>query len=417
VRRPVFRKSIVLALALGAVLFVTADVPSPTDRLVVGGRAPDASQACVTCHRDRQPGIIAQHETSAHARRGVGCVACHGTDHAEIFRRKGQVPDGRCAKCHEKETAEFRASRHSSALRDALGSARLMAQIPAMARRGCVACHDQGAPGGAVASDAAAAPTGADEGGRCNSCHGGHRFSAADARAPEACGACHRGPDHPHIEAYEASLHGVTWRATHDERQAPTCATCHMPKGTHLVSGGITIGSAGSGSVLEGETPPIPMKTITADEAKSRRASMLSICYRCHTPEAAWKALADADAIKREADRLVLEAAELVKALHADRLLDPMPEDRAAHPTAGHALVLGGGMLYENQSDAERIFFDLAKFAHAIMFKGAYHQSPDHTHWLGVARLKADLEALKAEDRRLRAQAAVESAPEPPAKR
>jgi hypothetical protein len=80
-----------------------------------------------------------------------------------------------------------------------------------------------------------------------------------------------------------------------------------------------------------------------------------------------------------------------------------MPDERVGHPTRGHALVLGGPALYENHSDAERIFFDLAKFAHAITFKGAYHLSPDHTHWLGIARLKASIEELRAEERRLRA--------------
>jgi hydroxylamine dehydrogenase len=212
------------------------------------------------------------------------------------------------------------------------------------------------------------------------------------------------GPDHPHIEAYHASKHGVVYQATHDEKQAPTCATCHMPKGVHDVSSGITIGRAGSGAVLKGETPPIPMKILDPETVAVERAHMLERCQKCHTPRFAREALEDADAIKREADRLVAEAARIVRGLFRDRLLDPMPDERFAHPTAGHALVLGGGALYENHSEAERIFFDLAKFAHAITFKGAYHFSPDHTHWLGNARLKASLEELRAEERRLRQQ-------------
>ena len=63
-----------------------------------------------------------------------------------------------------------------------------------------------------------------------------------------------------------------------------------------------------------------------------------------------------------------------------------------------------GPRIFARHTEAERIFFDLAKFAHAITFKGAYHQSPDHTHWLGIARLKASIEELRAEARRLRKQ-------------
>lgn len=343
-------------------------------------------RSCTDCHRERNPGLLAQWEEGRHAAKGVGCEECHGDDHEAIFADEGRVPAARCQGCHPKETLEFKGSVHARALSDALQNARLIAQIPAMQRRGCIGCHDMG--GG--------------QGGRCNGCHGAHRFSAAEARRPEACGVCHLGPDHPHIEAWEASRHGAAFRATGDERQAPTCATCHMPAGTHDVSGGITIGRAGSGSVLEGETAPIPMKTISAKEAEERRLSMLAICQQCHSARAARRALEDADEIKREADRLLSEAVRIVTGLHDDRLLDPMPEERLPHPTAGHALVLGGPALYENHSEPERIFFDLAKFAHAITFKGAYHQSPDHTHWLGIARLKADLEALRAEERRLR---------------
>ena len=355
----------------------------------------EGPQSCAGCHRARQPGVLAQWDTSAHAASGVRCEDCHGGDHDQILADKGRVPSARCAQCHEKQTHEFMNSAHAHAASAAHANARLLAQIPAMQRRGCLGCHDMGALEPEpidVAVDSA----------RCNACHGAHRFSSEDARRPEACGTCHTGPDHPHLEAYQLSMHGVVYGASGSASQAPTCVTCHMPPGTHDVGAGITLGATGSGAVLTGEEQPIPMHEISLADARRERQIMIDRCAQCHTPRMAREALEDADAIKREADRLVGEGARLLRELYDEKLLEPMPSERPAHPTAGHALVVGGQMLYENQSDAERIFFDIAKFAHAITFKGAYHQSPDHTHWLGMARLKAGLVALRAEARRLR---------------
>jgi hypothetical protein len=78
--------------------------------------------------------------------------------------------------------------------------------------------------------------------GSCTACHGRHRFSKAQARTPDTCGKCHVGPDHPQIEVYNESKHGIIYRAKVDEMNlesdkwvagidysaAPTCATCHM---------------------------------------------------------------------------------------------------------------------------------------------------------------------------------------------
>jgi hypothetical protein len=375
----------ILGLALLLVAAALAASQAPGESLAPSALAPKDS--CVGCHRDRQPGMMVQWDESVHAQKGVLCEDCHGDDHDAMFAAKGKVPAVMCAACHPDQTAEFKESAHGDARRDALKNPRLMAQIPAMQRLGCMGCHDIGGP----------------RGGRCDACHGAHRFSSEDARQPEACGVCHCGPDHPHIEAYERSLHGLTFLVSGgDERQAPTCTTCHMPKGTHGVSSGITIGRGGHGAVLTGEEPPIPMRKFDPETVKEQREVMIQRCLPCHTRRVARDALEDADAIKREADRLIGEAVKIVARLHSDGLLDPAPEDRVAHPTAGHALVLGGGQLYENHSEAERIFFDIAKFAHSITFKGAYHQSPDHTHWLGMARLKAGIEELRAEERRLR---------------
>jgi len=371
-----------LALAGTLAFFSAPHRPAP-DAQAIEEPAPDS---CVGCHAKRQPGMLAQWFDGEHAKQGVSCEECHGDDHEAMFRAKGRVPSNICQGCHAEETLEFKQSAHGHARKHAIVNARLLAQIPAMQRQGCMGCHDMGGR----------------RGGRCNNCHGAHRFSAEQARSPEACGVCHRGPDHPHIEAFEASKHGVAYFATGDSRQAPTCVTCHMPKGTHDVSGGVTIGRAGSGAVLKGTEPPIPMKVLDQEKIDTEREKMIGICMQCHTRRVARQTLEDADAIKREADRLVGEAARIVRRLYTDGLLDPAPSHRLPHPTEGHTLVLGGPMLYENQSNSERIFFDLYKFAHAITFKGAYHQSPDHTHWLGMARLKASLEELRAEDRRLR---------------
>jgi hypothetical protein len=348
-------------------------VPDPDVARALSALSP-ADRACADCHQQRQPGLLTQFAASKHAEQGVGCTGCHGNDHEAIFRERGGVPESVCGACHEKATQEFRRSPHHRMRTGALASARLMAQIPAMQRRGCLGCHDQGARAPGEAEH--------PQDGRCTMCHGGHRFSSEDARQPEACGLCHRGPDHPHIEAWEASPHGVAWRASGKD---------------------IGLGASGSGAVLEGEKAPIPMRTVTAAAVEEGRTHMLGVCQRCHTPRVAREALDDADAIKRECDRLVGEAARLLEALGREGLIVPDPRERMAHPVAGHALVVGGGMLYEQHSEAERLFFDLAKFAHAITFKAAYHQSPDWTHWLGMARLKEGLEALKAEDRRLRA--------------
>ncbi|MFQ5845984.1 MAG: multiheme c-type cytochrome, partial [Planctomycetota bacterium] len=266
----------VACLLVGGLL-VLADILA-TDRSTssgdAGGQSATEGESCADCHRRRQPGLMAQWDPSVHAREKVTCEECHGDDHEAIFAEEGRVPAARCQGCHPEETLEFRRSVHGRAVADALKNARLMAQIPAMQRRGCLGCHDMGGK----------------QGGRCNSCHVAHRFSSADARRPEACGGCHMGPDHPHIEAWEASKHGIVYGATHDDAQAPTCATCHMPKGTHDVSGGITIGRAGSGAVLEGEEAPIPMKVIDRETARVERERMLERCQQCHTPRMARRA-------------------------------------------------------------------------------------------------------------------------------
>ena len=78
--------------------------------------------------------------------------------------------------------------------------------------------------------------------GSCTACHTRHRFSLEQARRPDACGKCHLGPDHPQMEVYKESKHGILYEAFRDKLNmdrtswivgkdyttAPTCSTCHM---------------------------------------------------------------------------------------------------------------------------------------------------------------------------------------------
>jgi nitrate/TMAO reductase-like tetraheme cytochrome c subunit len=212
---------------------------------------------------------------------------------------------------------------------------------------------------------------------------------------------CHVGPDHPQNEAYEESKHGIAYRATGDTKQAPTCASCHMPGGTHDVTFGITLGGVAFGGALEGEEHRLPMKKLSRREFDEKRREMLQVCSGCHATSFARDALAGADAIKRQTDALVDRGAGIVEAVWQAGALDPRPEERAPNPVEGAVLVLGAHQLYEETSPLEQRFFEMSAFFGPTTWKGAYHHSPDHTHWLGNMKVKESLIYLEAEARRL----------------
>jgi hydroxylamine dehydrogenase len=83
---------------------------------------PETSRACVDCHREQSPGIIAHWEGSTHARKGVGCVECHQADKADPdqFDHYGQtiatiVTPRDCSRCHSEVYEEFARSHHAAA--------------------------------------------------------------------------------------------------------------------------------------------------------------------------------------------------------------------------------------------------------------------------------------------------------------
>ncbi len=348
-------------------------------------------QTCEGCHRTLDPGIDLAWRRSVHFRANVGCADCHGEDHEVVLAAKGKVSAGVCGNCHGQVVDDYAGSAHAQAEVVALSDARYIAQSAALQEEGCMMCHATGTrfEDGSV--------------GGCNECHPGHEFSAEFARQPEACEVCHGGPDHPVSEAYRTSVHGTLYFTDRDETKYPTCSSCHMPKGFHGHVENLTLGQVLNGAVLEDQYyPSIPMKRISRKEFDANRKQMLSVCAPCHGSRFSRESLERADQIKQEADQILSEARAVIQALYDDRFLDPMPEDRRPNPVTGHVLELGGQQLYEDTSEIEQAFFRLFKFYHPTTFKGAYHNSPDYTHWKGIVFMKMELDKIRSEAKKLR---------------
>ena len=394
-----YRKVILIALgcAIAGVVAFGLFYPEGTTYLKRVAEKPvfiyrtTGEQTCEGCHRTLDPGIDVAWRNSVHYAANVGCADCHGENHEAVFAAKGKVSAGKCGECHAQIVEDFAGSAHARAEVAALSDARFIAQSSEMQEEGCMMCHSTGTrfPDGSV--------------GGCNKCHPGHEFSSSFAREPEACEVCHGGPDHPVSEAYRTSVHGTLYFIDRDEEKYPTCASCHMPDGFHGHVANMTLGQVLNGAVLEDQYyPSIPMKRITREEFDSNRKEMLAVCAPCHGSRFSRESLERADGIKMEADQILSEAHAIIQELYSQKLLDPMPEDRPPNPVIGHALELGGQQLYENTSEIEQAFFRLFKFYHQTTFKGAYHNSPDYTHWKGIVFMKMELDKIRSEARKLR---------------
>jgi hydroxylamine dehydrogenase len=83
---------------------------------------PAASEECVDCHAEENPGIVTHWTGSKHAETGVGCWDCHQAQQTEpdAFLHNGAliatvVTPRDCARCHDAETTEFALSHHAAA--------------------------------------------------------------------------------------------------------------------------------------------------------------------------------------------------------------------------------------------------------------------------------------------------------------
>ncbi len=237
-----------------------------------------ANKGCVECHAKDSPALVMEWEESRHAKFGVGCIDCHSAEDGEVdgwvhegVRVAALVTPKDCAKCHAGEFEQFSRSHHAKAglIINSLDNvlAEKVAGMPdnnADAVNGCWQCHGSivklkrdergeivrvGKEGKPVLDSDTWPNSGMGrlnlDGsmGSCHACHSRHSFEAKISRSPENCGKCHMGPDHPQIEIYNESKHGIafyanrdrmaldkdgTWVLGQDYSAAPTCASCHI---------------------------------------------------------------------------------------------------------------------------------------------------------------------------------------------
>ncbi|MCP4664901.1 MAG: beta-ketoacyl-ACP synthase [Deltaproteobacteria bacterium] len=272
-----------------------AQFPNLADKkdLIVKRGMSEEARKCLECHARKTPGIVEGWKTSRMGHASISCYDCHKVDRSSPMAIQCEgvkgtetfispmVSSKTCSRCHPKEVEQFLKSGHgklaSSAVCDPkrAGFQVLMYQLegcafmdnkklnlstgltpkkqPSYVRAaragGCQMCHgtqvemgpdnkpiNETWPGGVGTRY----PDGSI--GTCTVCHTRHTFSIAEARKPEACGACHLGPDHPNIEIYLASKHGQQYLAHGDawrydsapdawepgDYTAPTCAVCHI---------------------------------------------------------------------------------------------------------------------------------------------------------------------------------------------
>ena len=355
----------------------------------------EKNQSCQSCHEKETPQITRIWKTSAHAKIGVGCEECHGKDYDANHGEEGKktVADASvCARCHSEAAKKHFSGKHGIGFRAGKACTRKLEQTPEI-RKGCNDCHEKGSSLPAQNAECsrflAQTPEMQRQGCtschkievRCDSCHTSHDTDLNIVQDPAVCGTCHMGPDHPQYEMWESSRHGVM-SAQKGRDYAPDCVTCHMPKGDHNVSEGISMGLFGQ---------PYP-----EDIRAAEREKMLNVCSGCHTRSFAADNLKDGDEIQHQAKALVDEAASIIRDLDKEGLLIPSPAARPAHPLSGQTLEIGSQMLYENLSEAEAIFFRMKKFYYIITYKGVFHQNPDYAHWYGNAPLKLALSEIRS---------------------
>jgi hydroxylamine dehydrogenase len=354
------------------------------------------SEECVECHEGVTPGIVKDWQKSAHFApskgNAVSCNNCHGNDHQALVFPTPET----CGNCHKNQHRDFLDERrfgfpsHALAMERAVDAPHFVDK-PKAEVLSCVQCHS-------VAT-------------KCDSCHTRHRFSAAEARRPEACITCHSGPPHPDDEAYFASAHGQLYLAqgsdwdfskplTKGNYKAPTCAYCHMRNGKHQVADK----SIHKFGIREVNT--------ATGENRIKRKRWLAVCMDCHPKDKAEIWLKELDQERQKAWPKLYKAEKILKDLRGDDLIYPSAQNRPGYPLDWMKKSWSKERIgfYEGQASAlynvspiERDYFEMWYFDNLHAYKGAAHGAPEMIK-NGHKRMDRALKNIKKRAKEIREQ-------------
>lgn len=347
-----------LFLVLGILLCVawwkwgfSMQTPTPAERVA---SLSSESQQCIQCHTQNNFGQAQLDEWrgSVMAKAGTACYECHGAQAGDPdamahndFTISVLVTPKDCGECHITEAGQFALSRHAqggqilASLDNILGE---RVEGVAAAILGCRQCHGSVVEMGPDFKPTAASWPNTGIGrinpdgslGACSTCHTRHRFSVAVGREPSACGNCHMGPDHPQIEIFDESKHGVAFKANRermaldqrpwvlgqDYSAAPTCATCHMSA---------VPGMAVSHDVGQRISWTLrPAVSVKLADAETKRARMQQVCQQCHSPPFYQNYFGQYDdAVQLYNEKFAIPAGAMMKALRDAQKLTALDFD------------------------------------------------------------------------------------------
>jgi hypothetical protein len=205
--------------------------------------------------------VIAEWESTAHARVGINCTGCHkGKDAATSPSYwESKANEAVCLACHAEEGQGFVAGKHGMRLAQNLSPMK-----PLLARQ-------------------AMRPEARDKELNCVSCHGAHTFDTRHAGVA-ACLSCH---NDSHSLAYKSSPHFGLWQAELAgqgvEGSGVSCATCHLPRDARAREG----------------LQEVHVQHNQNANLRPNTKMIRSVCLNCHGLGFTLDALADAELVRR----------------------------------------------------------------------------------------------------------------------
>lgn len=387
------------------------------------GLAATPADECVECHQKLNPGIVTDWRNSRHSETKVGCADCHGTGHKstnDVAKVKIPTPET-CGECHEAQVKEFKGGKHAAAwaAMEAMPTIHWQPMAMTEGQKGCGACHKIGLKSEQQIKDLKKTSAGFGVA-SCDACHTRHTFSKKEAQQPQACETCHMGFDHPQWEMYSASKHGVRALLKQSgtlpsDTPAPTCQTCHMPKGHHGVQtawGFLAVRlpmpedkqwAADRATILQalGVLDPDGKPTarldvvkaanvarLTQEDWQKQRDQMLQTCSQCHSTNFARQQLEHGDGMIREADHLMAQAIRIVASLYQDGVL-PKPQSYA-YPFPDLLT------FHDAPTVIEQKLFVMYLEHRMRTFQGTFHANPDYALWYGWSEMQRDLTEIKS---------------------